>query len=96
MPHLPNGNHGTLKAFRGRAARERRLALNPPTGQKEGEVGGKLSAGWSPLRALQPHNESADVSPPLTPARVAARDCAHPGHFVRRCARRPDAQSGPG
>ena len=39
MPHLPNGNHGTPKAFRGRAERERRLALNPPVRPERGRGG---------------------------------------------------------
>ena len=87
-PSRPVCIPGTAQAFRCRPRGSAGWLSIRLTGQKEGEVGGKLSAGWSPLRALQPHNESADVSNPLTPARVALLATACPTWATshRRCA----------
>ena len=56
MPPLPIGIHGTAEAH---SVAEPRGSAGWPSirlpGQKEGEVGGKLSAGRSPLRSLEPH-----------------------------------------
>ena len=81
MPHLPIGLHPRNRKGIPRQSRE---------GAPAGPQSAKLARKWARWEgnflpadrrcALhEPHSESAEVSPPLMPTRVAARDCANSG-----------------
>ena len=84
MPHLPNGNHGTQKAFRGRAARERRLALNPPARPERGRGGRETFCRLvAAARTPAAQRVGRRLQPPHAGACRAARDCVpNRGHFL--------------
>ena len=98
MPHLPNGNHGTVKAFRGRAARERRLALNPPVRPERGRGGRETFCRLAAVaRTPAAQRVGRRLQPPHAGACRAARDCVpNLGHFspTLRVALAPDPAQG--